>query len=84
MGELRTVARYEAFIRDGAKVNYRADWHLGDGAPFLGPKRFIKKIAKELNPPSVSRRASLRDLLKSVSATSGLPTYCFARVSWQT
>jgi hypothetical protein len=72
MGELRTVARYEAFIRDGAKVNCRADWHPGDGVPFLGPERFVKKIAKETNPPSVSRRASLRDLLKCVAATSGL------------
>jgi len=36
MGELRTAARYEAFIREGAKVNYRAEWHPGDGAPFLG------------------------------------------------
>jgi hypothetical protein len=47
MGELRTAARYEAFIRDGAKVNYRAELHPGDGAPFLGPERFVKKIAKE-------------------------------------
>ena len=49
MGELRTAARYEAFIRDGAKVNYRAEWHPGDGAPFLGPERFVKKIAERNN-----------------------------------
>jgi len=73
MGELRTVARYEAFIREGAKVNYRAEWHPGDGAPFLGPERFVKKIAKETIPPPVSRRASLRVLLKRVAAKSGLP-----------
>jgi putative transposase len=47
MGQRRTAARYEAFIRDGAKVNYRAEWHPGDGAPFLGPERFVKKISKE-------------------------------------
>jgi hypothetical protein len=34
MGELRTAARYEAFIREGAKVNYRAEWHPGDGRRF--------------------------------------------------
>jgi len=34
MEEFRTAARYEAFIREGAKVNYRAEWHPGDGAPF--------------------------------------------------
>jgi putative transposase len=72
MGGLRTAARYEAFIRDGAKVNYRAEWHPGDGAPFLGPKRFVKKIARESVSPPVSRRASLKDLLKSVAAKSGL------------
>jgi REP-associated tyrosine transposase len=73
MAELRTVARYEAFIRDGAKVNYRAEWHPGDGAPFLGPERFVKKIAKESVLPSISRRASLKDLLKSGASKSGLP-----------
>ena len=25
---------YEAFIREGAKVNYRAEWHPGDGRRF--------------------------------------------------
>jgi len=29
MGVFRTVARYEAFIREGAKLNYRAEWHPG-------------------------------------------------------
>jgi len=72
MGELRTAARYEAFIRDGARVNYRAEWHPGDGAPFLGPERFVKKIAKESVAPPSSRRATLKDLLRSVAAKSGL------------
>jgi REP element-mobilizing transposase RayT len=72
MGELRTAARYEAFVRDGAKVNYRAEWHPGDGAPFLGPERFVKKIAKESVAPPSSRRAALKDLLKSAAAKSGL------------
>lgn len=79
MGELTTVARYEAFVREGAKVNYRAEWHPGDGAPFLGPERFVKKIAKETSPPSVSRRAPLKDLLKSVAAKAGLPAEILLR-----
>ncbi len=84
MGELRTAARYEAFIRDGAKVNYRAEWHPGDGAPFLGPERFVKKIAKETVHLPVSRRASLKDLLKSVATRRDFrPRYCFARAGWQ-
>jgi hypothetical protein len=73
IGHLRTAARYEAFIREGAKVNYRAEWHPGDGAPFLGPERFVKKIAKETIPPPISRRASMKDLLKRVSVKSGVP-----------
>jgi hypothetical protein len=40
--------------------------------PFLGPERFVKRIAKETIPPPISRRASLKDLLKSVAARSGL------------
>lgn len=72
MGQLSTAANYEAFIRDGAKVNYRPEWHPGEGAPFLGPERFVRKMAKEPVVPSSSRRATLRDLLKSVAAKSGL------------
>ena len=71
--QLRTAARYEAFIRDGARVNYRAEWHPGDGAPFLGLERFVKKIVKETIPPPISRRSSLKDLLKSVATKAGLP-----------
>jgi len=58
-------------------VNYRAEWHPGDGEPFLGPERFVKKIAKETIPPPISRRASLKDLLKSVATKAGLPAEMF-------
>jgi hypothetical protein len=34
MGELRTAARYEAFIREGAKVNYRQNGILETGRRF--------------------------------------------------
>ena len=71
-GQLWTAAGYEAFIREGAKVNYRAEWHPGDGAPFLGPGRFVKKIAQESVPPPSSRRITLKDLLKSAAAKFGL------------
>jgi putative transposase len=79
IGQLRTPARYEAFIRDGAKVNYRAEWHPGDGAPFLGPGRFVKKIAQESIPPTSSRRITLKDLVKSAAAKSGLSTEILLR-----
>lgn len=79
MGAFRTVVRYETFIREGAKVNYRAEWHPGDGAPFLGPEHFVKKIAKRTVPPPIIRRSSLKDLLKSVAAKSGLPADILVR-----
>ena len=73
MGELGTATRYEAFIRKGAKVNYRVEWHPGDGAPFLGPERFVKKmISKEKIPLRSSRRAPLKNLIKNVAVKSGL------------
>src|SRR6266576_4161297 len=50
MGEFRTVARYEEFIREGIKESYRAEWHPGEQAPFLGSERFIKKMVKEKTP----------------------------------
>ena len=31
-------------------MNYRAEWHPGDGAPFLGPERFVNKMAKNTMP----------------------------------
>ena len=46
MEELRTTARYEAFIREGAKETYRAEWHPGDHAPFLGAVEFVKKLTR--------------------------------------
>jgi hypothetical protein len=48
-------------------------------APFLGSERFVKKIAKEPVPPTISRRASLRDLLKSVAVKSGVPAEILLR-----
>jgi len=60
-------------------VNYRAEWHPGDGAPFLGPERFVKKIVKETIPPPVSRRAPLKDLIKNVAMKAGLPAEILLR-----
>jgi len=67
MGEFRTVARYEEFIREGIKESYRAEWHPGEQAPFLGSERFIKKMVKEKTSPPVSRRTSMRELIKRIA-----------------
>jgi putative transposase len=68
MAELHSRSRYERFIREGIKDLYRAEWHPGDHAPFLGSERFVKKLAREKSPPPASRRVSLGELLKKVAA----------------
>ena len=64
MEELRTAARYEAFIRAGVTETYRAEWHPGEHAPFLGSERFVRKLVKEKAAPLASRRESLGNLLE--------------------
>ncbi len=71
MEEFGTAARYEAFIREGVKDPYRAEWHPGDHAPFLGSERFVRKMIKEKTPP-VSRRVSLGNLLQKVASGARL------------
>lgn len=72
MGELRTAARYEAFIQEGVKETYRAELHPGNYAPFLGSERFVKNMVKEKTPPSESRRVSLGNILHKVASGAGL------------
>ena len=79
MEELRTAARYEAFVREGARESYRAEWHPGDHAPFLGSERFVRKMAKEKAPPPVSRRVSLGHLLKTIAREARLDPQSFKR-----
>lgn len=68
MEELRTAARYEAFIREGVKETYRAEWHPGERTPFLGPERFVRKVVKEKTAPRAARRESLGNLLQEVAS----------------
>ena len=72
MEELRTAARYEAFVREGVKETYRAEWHPGDHAPFLGSERFVRKMVKEKTAPPASRRVSLGNLLQKVASGARL------------
>lgn len=72
MAELQTSGRYEAFVREGIKGSYRAEWHPGDHAPFLGSERFIKRIARERTPATRSQRVPLRELLQTLAARAGL------------
>jgi len=45
-GRLPTPARYEAFVREGIKEGYQAEWHPSESAPFLGSEQFVKRVAK--------------------------------------
>jgi putative transposase len=79
MEELLTAARYEAFIREGLKETYRAEWHPGDQAPFLGSEQFVKKVSKDKTPAPVSRRVSLESLLRKVASRAGLDAQSLER-----
>lgn len=72
LAELQSKARYEKFIREGLKDSYRAEWHPGEQAPFLGSEKFVKRIVKEKPPPSESRRMSLVELLRRVAQRAGV------------
>ena len=52
MRVFRTVTRYEAFAREGAKVNYRADWHPGDGDAIFGTG-VLREDNRQRNNPTV-------------------------------
>ena len=65
--ELRSPARYEQFIREGVKESYRAEWHPGEQAPFLGPEKFVKRMAKEKLPSPASRRIPLGEIIKKLA-----------------
>ncbi len=47
MGGFRTPAQYEAFVREGSKRGYRAEWHPGESAPFLGVEELVKGRVEE-------------------------------------
>jgi REP element-mobilizing transposase RayT len=72
MEELRNAARYEEFLREKVKESYRAEWHPGDQAPFLGPEKFVKRMAKEKMVPPAARRIPLVELAKKLAVQAGL------------
>ena len=72
LGELSTAARYEAFIREGVRESYRAEWHPGERSPFLGAEQFKNEIVKEQSLPPPSRRTPLKELLKRAATNSGM------------
>ena len=62
---------YEAFVREDIKETYRAEWHPGDHAPFLGSEKFLKRIAHEKTPPPTARCIRLEELLRKQAARAG-------------
>ena len=72
LADLHSSERYEKFVREGVKETYRAEWHPGDHAPFLGSERFVKKLSRQKSPALMARRMSLTELLKSVARQGGV------------
>jgi len=71
MGELRRPARYEAFVRDGIKEGYRAEWHPGDHEPFLGAEGFLRRIVKTEERIGSRRPVAMEALCKQIAKEAG-------------
>jgi len=71
-GQLPTPARYEAFVREGMKEGYRAEWHPSESAPFLGTEQFVKRVAKRRESSFVPHPPSLERLWEEVAEHVGL------------
>jgi putative transposase len=71
MDELGTRERYEAFIRGGVKESYRAEWHPGEHAPFLGATGFVKKLTKP-RKEAPRQPLALEVLISQVAKKSGV------------
>lgn len=72
MGELRTPARYEAFVREGIAEGYRAEWHPGDHEPFLGVEKLLQRIVKRENQVPSHRPMTMEVLCRKVALADGL------------
>jgi len=71
MGEFRSPARYEAFVREGIGEGYRAEWHPGDREPFLGAEGFLERIVKEKKEVPSRRPMAMEVLCRQVAKTGG-------------
>lgn len=71
MAQLKTAARYEAFVRDGIKQGYRSEWHPGDSKPFLGVEEFVDRIVKGKKETSSRRPVAMETLCKQVAKAEG-------------
>jgi putative transposase len=72
MDELRTSKRYEAFIREGAKQPYRAEWHPGEQAPFLGTAEFVKKLARPRKKDLSRQPLALEVIMQQAAKQNGI------------
>jgi REP element-mobilizing transposase RayT len=77
MEELRSPARYEVFVREGIQGGYRAEWHPGDNAPFLGAEEFVKRVVKQ--KATSARPAALEVLWKEMAREGGLSPQALRR-----
>jgi REP element-mobilizing transposase RayT len=71
-GKLTTPAQYEAFVREGVKGGYQAEWHPGESAPFLGTARFVKRIVKGQVPSLPSRPVPIVTLWQEAAKQAGV------------
>lgn len=73
LGELRTAAQYEAFVRAGLKEGYQAEWHPGESTPFLGTNRFVLRLTQKGPLVSVSTSPDRGTLERGSEASGAQP-----------
>ena len=58
-------------MREGVQSGYRAEWHPSDTTPFLGPEKFVKRVAKR-QESSLVCRPRLETLWQEAAEQAGL------------
>lgn len=71
MEEFGTSSHYEAFVRDGIGVAYRAELHPSDNAPFLGTEKLANEF-KAGRPTSKLTMPPLSLLLEEAAVHAGI------------
>jgi REP element-mobilizing transposase RayT len=71
-GQMARPTQYAAFVREGMKGRYRAEWHPRDSAPFLGAEDFVKRVAKSRVLSPSRRPHRMEVLLREAASHAGL------------
>jgi hypothetical protein len=57
------LPNFEAFVREGVKGGYRAEWYPSESAPFLGLEKFVPRVVKRRERSLLRRHPPLLEVL---------------------